>query len=164
MDPFELEDIKVLCTYVNGRQLNITDKVVTWFRGFLVIFLHLVWFSLCVSLFLEIARQWSREKFAILIPKPRGHVRIFIYRTRAISAQKPLCTNSQTLYTAVSYFPFNQSKLSTLKLLKKTVKPVKPTKSSTWHYLKEILVHFTNEIKTKGYDVLSVCDSLAKKE
>ena len=28
VDPFELEDIKVLHTYVNGRPLNITDKVV----------------------------------------------------------------------------------------------------------------------------------------
>ena len=28
VDPFELEDIKVLHTYVNGRRLNITDKVV----------------------------------------------------------------------------------------------------------------------------------------
>ena len=81
---------------------------------------------------LEIARQWSREKFAILTPKPRSHVRIFIYRmTRAISAQKLLCTNSQTLYTAVSYFPFNQVEIIHLKVTKKTVKPVKPTKSST---------------------------------
>ena len=33
---------------------------------------------------LEIARQWSREKFAILPPKSRSHVRILIYRTWAI--------------------------------------------------------------------------------
>ena len=139
-------------------------KILTWLRGFLVIiFIFGLVFFVLKSL-LEIARQWSHEKFAILTPKPRSHVRIFIYRTRAISAQKLLCTNSQTLYTAVSYFPFNQSKLSTLRLLKKTVKPVKPTKSSTWPYLNEILVHFTNEIKTKGYDVFGVCDSPAKKE
>ena len=36
---------------------------------------------------LEIARQWSREKFAILTLKPRSYVRILIYRTWAISAQ-----------------------------------------------------------------------------
>jgi len=30
---------------------------------------------------LGIARQWSREKFAILTLKPRSHVRILIYRT-----------------------------------------------------------------------------------
>ena len=28
VDPFELEDIEVLDTYMNGRRLNITDKVV----------------------------------------------------------------------------------------------------------------------------------------
>ena len=30
---------------------------------------------------LEVARQWSREKFAVLSLKPRSHVRILIYRT-----------------------------------------------------------------------------------
>ena len=34
---------------------------------------------------LEIARQWSREKFAILSLKPWLYVRILIYRTWAIS-------------------------------------------------------------------------------
>ena len=33
---------------------------------------------------LGIARQWSREKFAILILKPRSHVRIVIYRKWSI--------------------------------------------------------------------------------
>ena len=33
---------------------------------------------------LGIARQWSREKFAILSLKPRNHVRIVIQRTCAI--------------------------------------------------------------------------------
>ena len=33
---------------------------------------------------LGIARQWSREKFAILTLKPRSHVRILIYRAWAI--------------------------------------------------------------------------------
>ena len=60
---------------------------------------------------LGIARQWSREKFAILSLKPRSHVRILKYRTWAISAQKLLYTNSQTLHTVVSYFVINQSKL-----------------------------------------------------
>ena len=40
-------------------------------------------FSL-LNLLLEIARQWSGEKFAILTLKPRSHVRISIYRTWAI--------------------------------------------------------------------------------
>ena len=34
-----------------------------------------------------IARQWSREKFAILTLKPRRHVRILIYRKWAIHIQ-----------------------------------------------------------------------------
>ena len=34
--------------------------------------------------FLAIARQWSREKFAIFSHKPGSHVRISIYRTWAI--------------------------------------------------------------------------------
>ena len=58
-------------------------KILTWLRGFLVFFLYLVWFSLCSSL-LGIARQWSREKFAILSLKPRSHVRILMYWTWAI--------------------------------------------------------------------------------
>ena len=33
---------------------------------------------------LGIARQWSREKFAILTLKPRSHVRVLIYRRWAI--------------------------------------------------------------------------------
>ena len=33
---------------------------------------------------LGIARQWSREKFAILILKPRSQVRVLIYRRWAI--------------------------------------------------------------------------------
>ena len=61
--------------------------------------------------------------FLLMIPlimsvKTSESVRILIYRTWAISAQKLLCTNSQTLHTAVSYSLINQSKLSTLKLLK----------------------------------------------
>ena len=37
---------------------------------------------------LEIARQWSREEFAILTLNPRSHVRVLIYRTWAIRAFK----------------------------------------------------------------------------
>ena len=35
---------------------------------------------------LGFARQWSREKFAILTLKPRSHVKVLIYRTSAIMA------------------------------------------------------------------------------
>ena len=50
-----------------------------------VILLYLVRFSLCSSLFnLEIARQWSRGKFAILFLKLRSRVRILIYRMWAL--------------------------------------------------------------------------------
>ena len=41
-------------------------------------------FGLVLKSLLGIARQWSREKFAILTPKPRSHVRILIHRTWAI--------------------------------------------------------------------------------
>ena len=37
---------------------------------------------------LRIARQWSREKIAILSLKPCSHVRILIYRTWAIVGQR----------------------------------------------------------------------------
>ena len=36
-------------------------KILTWIRNFLVIFLYLVWFSLCSSLFFGITRQQSLE-------------------------------------------------------------------------------------------------------
>ena len=36
---------------------------------------------------LGIARQWSREKFAILTLKPRSHIRILKYRTWAIASK-----------------------------------------------------------------------------
>ena len=35
-----------------------------------------------------IARQWSHEKIAVLSVKPRSHVRILIYRTKAIRQGK----------------------------------------------------------------------------
>ena len=53
-----------------------------------------VHFSIFESVFfvlkspLENARQWGREKFAILYLKPRSHVRILIYRAWAIIRRK----------------------------------------------------------------------------
>ena len=35
---------------------------------------------------LGIARQWSREKFAILSLKPRSHVKRYIYQTLAVTS------------------------------------------------------------------------------
>ena len=52
---------------------------------------HFSTFGLVLSLLnslLGIARQWSREKFAILTLKPRSHVRVLIYRTWAIKTIK----------------------------------------------------------------------------
>ena len=40
----------------------------------------MLWYFLEWSTLLGIARQWSRKKFAILILKPRSHVRILIHR------------------------------------------------------------------------------------
>ena len=48
------------------------------------------WAFIVLKSLLEIARQWSREKFAILFLKPRSRVRILIYRTWAI------CNNYET--------------------------------------------------------------------
>ena len=45
---------------------------------------HFSIFALVFSL-LVIARQWSREKFAILSLKPRNRVRILIYQTCAVT-------------------------------------------------------------------------------
>ena len=55
----------------------------------------------------------------------------------------------------VSYFLTNQSKRKTSIDIKVTRKP-KPTKNNTRPYLNEIPTHFIHEIKTKGYDVISV--------
>ena len=55
-------------------------EILTWLRGFLVIFLYLIW----VSFLYGIARQWSGEKFAVLFLNPRSHFRFLIYRTWAI--------------------------------------------------------------------------------
>ena len=50
--------------------------ILTWLRGFLVIFLYLVWVFFLLKSLLGIARQWSRQKLAILTLKPRSHVRV----------------------------------------------------------------------------------------
>ena len=52
-----LLDIHSLAAIADVRYI----KILTWLRGFLFIFLCLVWFSLCSALF-GIARQESREK------------------------------------------------------------------------------------------------------
>ena len=43
---------------------------------------------------LGIARQWSREKFAILTLKPRSHVRILIPRTTGLPWNSSLTRNT----------------------------------------------------------------------
>ena len=53
---------------------------------------------------LRIARQWSREKFAMLSLKPRSHVSFLIYRTWAITNQKTNfvgCDNSWSVFYSV---------------------------------------------------------------
>ena len=87
-------------------------KILTWLRGFLVIFLYLVRFGfLCARVSSGNCETIESWKFATLTLKPQSRVRILKYRTWTISAQKLLCTNSQTLYSVVSYFLINQSKL-----------------------------------------------------
>jgi len=46
---------------------------------------------------LGIARQWSHEKFAILTLKPRGHVKILIYRTWAIPPSSQIMASEADL-------------------------------------------------------------------
>ena len=82
-------------------------KILTWLRGFLVIFL-LVWFSLCSSWsLLEIARRWSIKETVILTLKPRIHVRIFnksnVGHWTAVSAffHRSYCWTYQELVSAV---------------------------------------------------------------
>ena len=48
------------------------------------------WAFFVLKSLLGIARQWSREKFAILFLKPRSRARILIYRTWTI------CKNHET--------------------------------------------------------------------
>ena len=47
-------------------------KILTWLRGFLVIFLYLVWCSLCSNLFWELLDNGVVKKIAILTLKPRS--------------------------------------------------------------------------------------------
>ena len=54
-------------------------KILTRLRGFLIIFLYILFSILCA----QVSSGWSREKFAILSLKPRSNIRI--YRTWAIS-------------------------------------------------------------------------------
>ena len=66
-------------------------KILTWFRGFLVIFLYLVWFSLSL---LRIVRQWSLENFPILTLKPQSVMMLLrIYRTWAILIERRSVTS-----------------------------------------------------------------------
>ena len=74
------------CWYLTKAHVRYI-KILTWLRGFLVIFLYLFWFSLCSSLFWELRdKRVDLEKFTILALKPRSHVRILIYRTWAIGS------------------------------------------------------------------------------
>ena len=59
-------------------------EILTRLRGFLLISLYLVWFSLCSSLFWELRDIRSGEKFASLTLKPRSRDRILIYRYYSI--------------------------------------------------------------------------------
>ena len=74
-----VSDVSVSTTTVNSPPSIYCFKILTWLRGFLVIFLHLVLFSLCSSLFWELRHNGCREKFVILTLKPRSHFRILIY-------------------------------------------------------------------------------------
>ena len=81
---------RTYCRISNGGNSprSIYFKILTWLRGFLVIFLYLVWFSLGSSIFWELRDKRSLEKFAILTLKSRSHEKIEIYRTWAISSVK----------------------------------------------------------------------------
>ena len=65
-------------------------KTLTWIRVFLVIFIYLVWFSLCLILFWELVDNMEWGKICNFEPKPGSHVkyvnnvRILIYRTWAV--------------------------------------------------------------------------------
>ena len=77
-------------------------KILTWLRGFLVLFCFGLVFFVLKSL-LAIARQWSRKKLAILALKPWGHVRILIYRTWLINNYE--FNSSDPLFPAVLSSP-----------------------------------------------------------
>ena len=55
---------------------------------------------------LGIARQWTRERFAVLTLKPRSHVRILIYRTRAIENRSEAVRESFSRLVTLSQYSF----------------------------------------------------------
>ena len=57
---------------------------------------------------LGIARQWGREKIAILSLKTRSHVRILIYRTWAIVGQRYFTLMRERVVFLPSLFPMKQ--------------------------------------------------------
>ena len=77
---FSVLHIPILITHVRYTCI----KILTWLRGFRVILL--IWFDfLCAQISSENfeTMEW-KKKNAILTLKPRSHVRILIYQTRAI--------------------------------------------------------------------------------
>ena len=64
-------DVRVCALWNNPpRYIDILRRL----RGLLVIFLYLVWFSLCSSLFWELRDYSLLEKFAILSFEARSHI------------------------------------------------------------------------------------------
>ena len=59
-------------------------KILACIRGFQVIFLNFLGFSLCSDLLWELQDNGVVKKFAILTLKPGSRVRILTYRTGAI--------------------------------------------------------------------------------
>ena len=90
-------------------------KILSWLRGFLVIFpIYLVWFTLCSSLFWELRDNGVLKNLQFLTLKPRSHVRILMYRTWAIE----------------SSLNFNGAELR--KMLKREDKLEKTVKALSW--------------------------------
>ena len=81
--------------YLNS---NMTPRLSCHFSIFGLVYLFVL------KSLLGIARQWSREKFAMLSLKPRSHVIFLIYRTWAITNQKTNfvgCDNSWSVFYSV---------------------------------------------------------------
>ena len=53
---------------------------------------------------LGIARQWTRERFAVLTLKPRSHVRILIYRTWAFQNRPAAVSESFSRWVTLSQY------------------------------------------------------------
>ena len=86
MPPFSfLETHYILHKNVKSPDYFRYIKILTWLRGFLVIFFFIGLVFFVLKSLMGIARQWSRKKIAILTLKPPSHVRILICRTLAIS-------------------------------------------------------------------------------